>query len=72
MIPQHCPYPQELFPLIVMINSLYFSSSEAKEFCYNRECNYFRSKREEARITAWENLQKAKADAAIRKLEVLF
>lgn len=28
------------------------------------------SKREEARITAWENLQKAKADAAIRKLEM--
>ncbi|KAK1392457.1 Remorin, C-terminal protein [Heracleum sosnowskyi] len=27
-------------------------------------------KREEARITAWENLQKAKADAAIRKLEM--
>lgn len=30
-----------------------------------------RVKREEAKITAWENLQKAKADAAIRKLEVL-
>ncbi|PWA54492.1 hypothetical protein CTI12_AA424120 [Artemisia annua] len=29
-------------------------------------------KREEAKITAWENLQKAKADAAIRKLEVPF
>lgn len=28
--------------------------------------------REEAKITAWENLQKAKADAAIRKLEVRF
>ncbi|KAL8130909.1 hypothetical protein AgCh_007001 [Apium graveolens] len=28
-------------------------------------------KREEARITAWENLQKAKAEAAIRKLEVV-
>ncbi|KAK1405751.1 Remorin, C-terminal protein [Heracleum sosnowskyi] len=27
-------------------------------------------KREEARITAWENLQKAKAEAAIRKLEM--
>lgn len=27
-------------------------------------------KREEAKITAWENLQKAKADAAIRKLEM--
>jgi hypothetical protein len=26
--------------------------------------------REEAKITAWENLQKAKAEAAIRKLEV--
>lgn len=31
-----------------------------------------RVKREELRITAWENLQKAKAEAAIRKLEVLF
>lgn len=30
----------------------------------------FRIKREEARITAWENLQKAKAEAAMRKLEV--
>jgi len=29
-----------------------------------------RYKREEAKITAWENLQKAKAEAAIRKLEV--
>ncbi|KAL7245213.1 hypothetical protein ACSBR2_000517 [Camellia fascicularis] len=28
-------------------------------------------KREEAKITAWENLEKAKAEAAIRKLEVL-
>lgn len=28
-------------------------------------------KREEAKITAWENLQKAKAEAAMRKLEVL-
>jgi len=31
-----------------------------------------RCKREEVKITAWENLQKAKAEAAIRKLEVLF
>ena len=31
-----------------------------------------RCKREEAKITAWENLQKAKAEAAIRKLEVVF
>ena len=31
-----------------------------------------RCKREEAKIIAWENLQKAKAEAAIRKLEVLF
>lgn len=29
-------------------------------------------KREEAKITAWEKLQKAKAEAAIRKLEVLY
>jgi hypothetical protein len=29
-----------------------------------------RCKREEAKITAWENLQKAKAEAAVRKLEV--
>ncbi|GMJ02612.1 hypothetical protein like AT1G45207 [Hibiscus trionum] len=29
-----------------------------------------RVKREEAKITAWENLQKAKAEAAIRKLEM--
>nr|KYP35683.1 Uncharacterized protein At3g61260 family [Cajanus cajan] len=29
-----------------------------------------RAKREEAKITAWENLQKAKAEAAIRKLEM--
>jgi len=29
-----------------------------------------RAKREEAKITAWENLQKAKAEAAIQKLEV--
>jgi hypothetical protein len=27
--------------------------------------------REEAKITAWENLQKARAEAAIRKLEVI-
>lgn len=26
--------------------------------------------REEAKITAWENLQKAKAEASVRKLEV--
>ncbi|KAF7817491.1 Remorin 4.1 [Senna tora] len=31
-----------------------------------------RAKREEAKITAWENLQKAKAEAAIRKLEYEF
>lgn len=39
------------------------------------ECrSFFRSRvqREEARITAWENLQKARAEAAIRKLEVFF
>lgn len=29
-----------------------------------------RLKKEEAKITAWENLQKAKAEAAIQKLEV--
>lgn len=29
-----------------------------------------RLRREEAKITAWENLQKAKAEAALRKLEV--
>lgn len=29
-----------------------------------------RLQREEAKISAWENLQKAKAEAAIRKLEV--
>ncbi|KAK0577029.1 hypothetical protein LWI29_026927 [Acer saccharum] len=29
-----------------------------------------RTKREELRITAWENLQKAKAEAAVRKLEM--
>jgi hypothetical protein len=29
-----------------------------------------RLQREEAKIAAWENLQKAKAEAAIRKLEV--
>ncbi|WCJ35428.1 Remorin family protein [Euphorbia peplus] len=29
-----------------------------------------KSKREDAKITAWENLQKAKAEAAIRKLEM--
>lgn len=32
---------------------------------------FCRLQREEAKITAWENLQKAKAEAAIRKLEVL-
>lgn len=31
-----------------------------------------RAKTEEARIIAWENLQRAKAEAEIRKLEVLF
>lgn len=35
--------------------------------------SYFcRVKSEEARITSWQNLQKAKAEAEIRKLEVLF
>ncbi|KAK8572500.1 hypothetical protein V6N13_048098 [Hibiscus sabdariffa] len=34
--------------------------------------NISKVKREEAKITSWENLQKAKADAAIRKLEVDF
>lgn len=29
-----------------------------------------RLQREEAKISAWENLQKAKAEAAIQKLEV--
>ncbi|OMO74739.1 hypothetical protein COLO4_26522 [Corchorus olitorius] len=32
--------------------------------------NVSKVKREEAKITAWENLQKAKAEAAIRKLEM--
>ncbi|KAL4272127.1 hypothetical protein GQ457_13G020200 [Hibiscus cannabinus] len=32
--------------------------------------NISKVKREEAKITSWENLQKAKADAAIRKLEM--
>ncbi|XWS21205.1 hypothetical protein CRYUN_Cryun30bG0035400 [Craigia yunnanensis] len=32
--------------------------------------NISKVKREEAKITAWENLQKAKAEAAIRKLEM--
>ncbi|KAJ6398603.1 hypothetical protein OIU77_019398 [Salix suchowensis] len=32
--------------------------------------NFSKLEREEAKITAWENLQKAKADAAIRKLEM--
>lgn len=32
--------------------------------------NISKAKREEARINAWENLQKAKAEAAIRKLEM--
>ncbi|XVF64074.1 hypothetical protein PTKIN_Ptkin09bG0137800 [Pterospermum kingtungense] len=32
--------------------------------------NISKDKREEAKITAWENLQKAKAEAAIRKLEM--
>ncbi|KAL6912073.1 hypothetical protein ACP4OV_000878 [Aristida adscensionis] len=36
-----------------------------------RESCISKCKREEAKITAWENLQKAKAEAAIRKLEVL-
>lgn len=35
--------------------------------CYELFC---RLQREEAKIAAWENLQKAKAEAAIRKLEV--
>lgn len=34
--------------------------------------DFSRLKREEAKINAWENLQKAKAEAAIRKLEVIF
>ncbi|KAF9682391.1 hypothetical protein SADUNF_Sadunf05G0104200 [Salix dunnii] len=34
------------------------------------ESNFSKLQREEAKITAWENLQKAKADAAIRKLEM--
>lgn len=34
--------------------------------------NICRFRREEAKITAWENLQKAKAEAEIRKLEVIF
>ncbi|XP_047078119.1 translation initiation factor IF-2-like [Lolium rigidum] len=35
-----------------------------------RESCISKCKREEAKITAWENLQKAKAEAAIRKLEM--
>ncbi|OVA15668.1 Remorin [Macleaya cordata] len=34
------------------------------------ETGLSKSKREEAKITAWENLQKAKAETAIRKLEM--
>ncbi|KAI3922239.1 hypothetical protein MKX01_005928 [Papaver californicum] len=34
------------------------------------ETGVSKSKREEAKITAWENLQKAKAETAIRKLEM--
>ncbi|KAL5208458.1 hypothetical protein ABZP36_032893 [Zizania latifolia] len=41
-------------------------SFDAKE----RESCISKCKREEAKITAWENLQKAKAEAAIRKLEM--
>ncbi|XP_057516882.1 uncharacterized protein LOC130798049 isoform X2 [Amaranthus tricolor] len=33
-------------------------------------CTFDRARRDEAKITAWENLQKAKAEAAIRKLEM--
>jgi hypothetical protein len=36
------------------------------------KADFSRLKREEAKITAWENLQKAKAEAEIRKLEVIF
>lgn len=39
-------------------------SFDEKESCISK------CKREEAKITAWENLQKAKAEAAIRKLEM--
>lgn len=34
-------------------------------------CLSHRAQRDEAKIIAWESLQKAKADEAIRKLEVL-
>nr|CAD1825922.1 unnamed protein product [Ananas comosus var. bracteatus] len=46
---------------------------EAKDSCWavtEKEKTISRSKREEAKITAWENLQKAKAEASVRKLDM--
>ncbi|KAK9151158.1 hypothetical protein Syun_009467 [Stephania yunnanensis] len=37
---------------------------------YSQACTFVLVKREEAKIIAWENLQKAKTEAAIRKLEI--
>ncbi|KAG1366637.1 hypothetical protein COCNU_13G004270 [Cocos nucifera] len=46
-------------------------TAEAKSFeVADTAKSMSRYKREEAKITAWENLQKAKADTAIRKLEM--
>lgn len=44
--------------------------SRLKFVCLHQLADLYRIRREEAKITAWENLQKAKAEAAIRKLEV--
>lgn len=41
-----------------------------KRTCCNNSMVSCRLKREEAKIAAWESLQKAKAEAEIRKLEV--
>ncbi|KAF5738215.1 Remorin family protein putative isoform 1 [Tripterygium wilfordii] len=65
------PYsPKKGFPDDVDFNqnapSACFSSWETSETA----TNVSKLQREEARITAWENLQQAKAEAAIRKLEM--
>lgn len=46
----------------------------ARKIIYSKFLLQFsnRARRDEAKISAWENLQKAKAEAAIRKLEVYF
>lgn len=61
----------KLIKLVIFQYFIYLLYMYEVIFAKNLYCVWYcRWQREEAKIIAWENLQKAKAEAAIRKLEV--